>query len=232
MSRHKISAMGSDYGPVLGHREAVARIRELCKRDGGKFRWKRPDGHETRIYHGPRIFSLNASLQLRHTDPTDVSHFTTRIDSDHEDRRYRVLTLHSEPATPADEAYERAMSELGTPYRFGIANGPEDPGTDAFDCSGLTLWAYEPFVNLPHNADAQKNSSLVQLVSASDAERGYLVLMNFPNTRGIAWPRASHVGLFSKPGYMLDTRSPFGEPVAIRAIDYSRVVGFGRVKTG
>jgi cell wall-associated NlpC family hydrolase len=223
--------MGTDYGPVLSHKETVDRIRELCKRDGGNFRWKRPDGHETRIYHGPRIFSLNASLQLRHTDPQEVSHFTTRIASDHGDRRYRVLTLHDEPpATPQDKAYERALSELGTVYRFGIANGPEDPGTDAFDCSGLTLWAYEPFVALPHNAEAQRMSAQVWLMDASRAERGDLVFMNFPNTRGIAWPHASHVGLFSKPGYMLDTRSPFGEPVAIRAIDYSHVVGFGRVK--
>lgn len=232
MSRHKLSVVGGEYGPAMNRRETVKRIRELCKRDGRNFRWKRPDGHETRIYHGALTFSVNTALQLRHTKPEDVSHFTTRIGSPHDDRRYRVVTLHRrQPSTPQDQAYERALSELGTVYRFGVANGPEDPGADAFDCSGLTMWAYEPFAALPHNADAQKNSSQVWLMDASRAERGDLVFMNFPNSRGIAWPRASHVGLYSKPGYMLDTRNPFGEPVAIRAIDYSRVVGFGRVKT-
>jgi cell wall-associated NlpC family hydrolase len=119
-----------------------------------------------------------------------------------------------------------------------MANGPEDPGLDAFDCSGLTQWAYQEAggPTLPHLAEGQRVSSLVNFFSdISHAQRGDLVFMNFPNGRGIYPPHASHVGLFSShatsktPATMLDTRNPNGEPVAIRTIELGNVLGFGRV---
>jgi hypothetical protein len=92
-------------------------------------------------------------------------------------------------------------------------------------------------VTLPHNANAQKDSSLVSLFfDQKRAASGDLVFMWFPNSRGIVRPDASHVGLFyahpstKTAALMLDTRSPDGEPVAIRPIEEAYVVGYGRVQ--
>jgi hypothetical protein len=136
---------------------------------------------------------------------------------------------------------QAAKTEIGTHYAFGVVNGPEDPGADAFDCSGLTLWAWASVgINLPHNADDQKNAGNVRDFSnVGEAEKGDLVFMWFPNSRGIVRPHASHVGLFyahsrfergvgTIPNRMLDTRNPVNEPVAIRDMELGSVVGFGR----
>jgi cell wall-associated NlpC family hydrolase len=46
-----------------------------------------------------------------------------------------------------------ALSKVGAPYVFGAA------GPDAFDCSGLTMWAWAQVgVSIPHSATAQYSS--------------------------------------------------------------------------
>ena len=46
-----------------------------------------------------------------------------------------------------------AVSKVGSPYVFGAA------GPDAFDCSGLTMWAWAQVgVSIPHSASAQYSS--------------------------------------------------------------------------
>lgn len=48
---------------------------------------------------------------------------------------------------------QAALSKAGAPYVFGAA------GPDAFDCSGLTMWAWAQVgVSIPHSASAQYSS--------------------------------------------------------------------------
>ncbi|MGZ4149280.1 MAG: NlpC/P60 family protein [Actinomycetota bacterium] len=70
--------------------------------------------------------------------------------------------------TAASIAIAAARSVIGTPYVFGAA------GPDAFDCSGLTSWAYaQAGVYLPHSADAQYAS--FPRVPLSDLQPGDIV---------------------------------------------------------
>jgi cell wall-associated NlpC family hydrolase len=129
-----------------------------------------------------------------------------------------------------EKAISLALSELGTPYRFGEANGPEDPGTDGFDCSGLTQWAWAGAagISLPHSARLQKSAPNVFNFTIKDwLKPGDLVFFWFPNSRGIPFPSPSHVGLWLKPDRVVDTRSQ-SSPVAIRPIEDGSVVGYGR----
>jgi cell wall-associated NlpC family hydrolase len=225
--------MGVHFGAPQRILATVGRIRELAKRDGRNFVWERPDGHATRTYHGAVMFSTAAYRHLRHTEATDVSHFETRLDSGGDRRRYRVHTIHANPPTsPGNRVVNWALQQLGTPYVFGAQNGPDDVGKDSFDCSGLTAegWSTEG-VTLIHSAEGQRTSALVdRFYDQVKCEQGDLVFMNFPNTRGIEPPHASHVGFWYRPGFMIDTRNPDGEPVAVRPIELGNVVAYGRVR--
>lgn len=240
MPRYQLAAEGDDFGQPKRPLAMVRTIRDKAKRDGKGYRWVRPDHHETRLYHGATVFSLGAARQMRAMDAGQIAHFQTRIGSHDPVRHYKVRKIHTpHPDTLGERAYAAAMTELGTVYRFGAANGPEDFGPDSFDCSGLTQWAYQQAggPTLPHSADMQRTDYRVRrFYDVHHARRGDLVFMNFPNGRGIYPPHASHVGLFSAqastktPATMLDTRNPDGEPVAIRTIELGNVVAFGRVQ--
>ena len=91
------------------------------------------------------------------------------------------------------------------------------------------MWAWQTVgVNMPHNADDQRQATK----GTPTPQSGDLVGMWFPNSRGIARPHWSHVGLFvAKAGSsvrVLDTRNPHDEPVAYRVQDLSSVMGYGR----
>jgi cell wall-associated NlpC family hydrolase len=140
---------------------------------------------------------------------------------------YRARRV-SEFVAPGDQVIDFARGEIGTLYVFGADNGPNDPGPDEYDCSGFTLEGWQTVgVTLPHQAEAQRTSPNVRLFAKqADAIPGDLVFMWFPNSRGIPSGHASHVGFFLKPGYVIDTRNPVNEPVAIRPS--AGVIGFGR----
>ena len=58
------------------------------------------------------------------------------------------------PNRNAQAAVAEALRQVGKPYRWGAA------GPDAFDCSGLTLWAWRAGgVSLPHDTGAQYSST-------------------------------------------------------------------------
>ena len=84
------------------------------------------------------------------------------------------------PATAA--AVSAALSKVGASYASG-ATGP-----DAFDCSGLTMWALARVgIAAPHSSYAQY--AMGRAVARSDIQRGDLV---FFDSFGAG---ASHVGL-------------------------------------
>jgi peptidoglycan DL-endopeptidase CwlO len=84
------------------------------------------------------------------------------------------------PATYA--AVSAALSKVGASYASGAA------GPDAFDCSGLTMWALaRTGIAAPHSSYAQY--AMGRAVARSDIQRGDLV---FFDSFGAG---ASHVGL-------------------------------------
>ncbi len=104
------------------------------------------------------------------------------------------------------------MSQLGVSYRFAAAT----PGV-AFDCSGLTMWAWgRAGVGLPHQSRQQYAS--VPHVPASAAQPGDLVFFYSP---------ISHVGIYIGNGMMVDSPNS-GAVVRRAAVNWSNVVGVGR----
>jgi len=78
-----------------------------------------------------------------------------------------------------------AEAKLGDPYVWGAA------GPDSFDCSGLTMRAWEAGgVDLPHFASAQYSAT--RRVSSSDLQVGDLVFWSEDGTPGGIY----HVALY------------------------------------
>ncbi|HEX6696398.1 MAG TPA: C40 family peptidase [Solirubrobacteraceae bacterium] len=89
-------------------------------------------------------------------------------------------------APPTATAVSAALSKVGASYASGAA------GPDAFDCSGLTMWALaRAGIAAPHSSFAQY--ALGSAVSRADIRRGDLV---FFDSFGAG---ASHVGLAISP---------------------------------
>jgi cell wall-associated NlpC family hydrolase len=106
-----------------------------------------------------------------------------------------------------------AAKQVGKPYVYG-AIGPR-----AFDCSGLTSYAYRTAgVSLPHNADAQKRYG--RSVSRAAAKPGDLVLF-------LSGGYAYHVGIYAGGGEFYEANVP-GQPIGKHRI-WSSAVQFRRV---
>lgn len=120
------------------------------------------------------------------------------------------------PAPPpgnggAGAAVAAAEAELGKPYVWGAA------GPDAFDCSGLVMWAWDHAgVSLPHNAAAQWAATA--RVPVSQLQPGDLVFFD----------NLGHVGLYIGGGQMV-VADHTGVPVRYASIYRSGLMGGGRV---
>lgn len=96
-----------------------------------------------------------------------------------------------------------AQTKIGKPYVWG-ASGP-----NAFDCSGLVMWAFKQVgVSLPRTSAAQ--SQVGTAVSKGDLRPGDLVFFYSP---------VSHVGIYVGDGKILNA-STSGEPVKISNMAY------------
>jgi peptidoglycan DL-endopeptidase CwlO len=106
------------------------------------------------------------------------------------------------PPGAAGAAISTALAQVGDRYEHA-AMGP-----DAFDCSGLTAYAYAAAgISLPHSSRAQ--SELGTQVSRAELEAGDLVFFYTP---------ISHVGLYIGGGMMVHART-YGSPVAVTSVD-------------
>ena len=106
------------------------------------------------------------------------------------------------PPGAAGEAIATALAQVGDRYEHA-AMGP-----DAFDCSGLTAYAYAAAgISLPHSSRAQ--SQLGTQVSRAELQAGDLVFFYNP---------ISHVGLYIGGGMMVHART-YGSPVAVTSVD-------------
>ena len=109
-----------------------------------------------------------------------------------------------------EQILETAVAQIGDPYVWA-AEGP-----DAFDCSGLTQYAYAAGgFSLPRTARAQQD----YVKAVSNPQPGDLVFWGNP---------ATHVGIYVGGGQVLDAPRT-GEKVKIRAVwgspTYGRVPG-------
>ena len=108
------------------------------------------------------------------------------------------------PPGAAGDAITTALAQVGDRYEYA-ATGP-----DAFDCSGLTMYAYAAAgISLPHSSRAQ--SQLGTQVSRAELQAGDLVFFYSP---------ISHVGLYIGNGMMVHART-YGSPVAVTSVDQS-----------
>ncbi len=106
------------------------------------------------------------------------------------------------PGSAAAIAIDTALAQVGDPYDYG-ASGP-----DAFDCSGLTSYAYAAAqVTLPHSSRSQ--SQMGRQVSRSELQPGDLVFYYTP---------ISHVALYIGDGMIVHART-YGSPVAVTSVD-------------
>ncbi|SOC51866.1 NlpC/P60 family protein [Blastococcus aggregatus] len=102
----------------------------------------------------------------------------------------------------AAAAIQAALAQVGDRYAAG------GTGPDAFDCSGLTSYAYAAAgVTLPHSSRAQ--SQLGQQVSRQELQPGDLVFYYTP---------ISHVALYIGNGMIVHART-YGSPVAVTSVD-------------
>jgi cell wall-associated NlpC family hydrolase len=106
------------------------------------------------------------------------------------------------PPGAAGKAIETALAQVGDPYQHAAV------GPDAFDCSGLTMYAYAAAgIALPHSSLSQ--SRLGTQVSRGELQAGDLVFFYTP---------ISHVGLYIGGGMMVHART-YGSPVAVTSVD-------------
>ena len=112
----------------------------------------------------------------------------------------------------AETAVNAAMTQLGVPYQFAQSS----PG-EAFDCSGLTAWAWaQAGVSLPHQSRAQAAS--IPNVPPSAAQPGDLIFYYSP---------ISHVGIYIGNGQLVHAPNS-GDVVKIANVNWGKVTAVGR----
>lgn len=122
------------------------------------------------------------------------------------------------PSDGAERAIDYARAQLGKPYEWG-ADGP-----DSFDCSGLTMRAWEAGgVSLTHHSVAQANETT--RVSYSELRPGDLIFWS----ENSAISGVYHVALYIGDGQMIHAPST-GKDVEIQDVFYWTTPSFyGRV---
>jgi peptidoglycan DL-endopeptidase CwlO len=122
------------------------------------------------------------------------------------------------PSRAAAGAVRAALGQLGKPYRWGAS------GTDAFDCSGLTSWAYgQEGVGLPRVSRQQWSAG--RHVDPAQLRPGDLVFF----ARDPADPATiHHVGLYLGQGLMVHAPHT-GARVRVDAVGRSGYAGAVRV---
>jgi cell wall-associated NlpC family hydrolase len=102
----------------------------------------------------------------------------------------------------AQTAVNTALAQVGDPYVWAGA------GPNAFDCSGLTQYAYRAAgISLPHSARMQ--STMGTPVSKAALQPGDLVFFFSP---------VSHVGMYVGGGKMVHAATA-GQPVKVVSVD-------------
>jgi cell wall-associated NlpC family hydrolase len=118
----------------------------------------------------------------------------------------------------ASAAVYWAEQEIGKPYQYGGA------GPDSFDCSGLTMWAWQHAgVSLPHSSNQQYD--MTTRVPQNALQPGDLIFEDWGG--GGAAP--GHVGIYVGNGQMV-VADHSGTNVAYQPAIRSAYYGAGRVR--
>ena len=122
------------------------------------------------------------------------------------------IPTYNGPATGrASEAVKTAYAKLGDPYVWAAA------GPNAFDCSGLMMYAWASAgVSLPHSSSAQYSS--LRHVAISDLQPGDLVFY---------YSGISHVGIYVGGGRIIHAPYP-GRSVEIAPLHEMPIAGAAR----
>jgi cell wall-associated NlpC family hydrolase len=108
-------------------------------------------------------------------------------------------------------AVQAALTRIGDPYVWAAA------GPNAFDCSGLVMWAFQQAgVFLPHSSQALAAGG--QPVSMDQMQPGDVVTY---------YSDASHVGLYVGGGMMVHA-STYGVPVAVAPVNNAPIYNVRR----
>jgi cell wall-associated NlpC family hydrolase len=109
-------------------------------------------------------------------------------------------------------ALRYALTKVGDPYVWGAA------GPNAFDCSGLVVWAYaQEGISLPHYTGSLWNSGMH--VSRDQLQPGDLVFF---------FADISHVGIYIGNGLMVDAPQT-GQDVQVQSVFWDEYVGAVRI---
>ncbi|NLZ59003.1 MAG: C40 family peptidase [Corynebacterium sp.] len=108
------------------------------------------------------------------------------------------------PAAPSGQAIvDAARSKIGAPYGWGAV------GPNAFDCSGLTSWAYNQVgKSIPRTSQAQASQGTP--VAYSDLQAGDIVAF---------YSGATHVGIYSGNGTVIHALNS-ATPLSEHSLDY------------
>lgn len=108
------------------------------------------------------------------------------------------------PAQPSGQAIvDAARSKIGAPYGWGAV------GPNAFDCSGLTSWAYNQVgKSIPRTSQAQASQGTP--VAYSDLQAGDIVAF---------YSGATHVGIYSGHGTVIHALNS-ATPLSEHSLDY------------
>ncbi|MEX2550182.1 MAG: NlpC/P60 family protein, partial [Nitriliruptoraceae bacterium] len=115
------------------------------------------------------------------------------------------------PRRSAQVAVDTALAQVGKPYRWG------GTGPNAFDCSGLTSYAWRAAgVTIPRTSRAQFSG--LTRISRGDLQPGDLVFYNSP---------ISHVAVYTGGDTIVEA-SRAGVPVRTARLSTRSPVGYAR----
>ncbi|KND92543.1 Gamma-D-glutamyl-L-lysine endopeptidase, partial [Tolypocladium ophioglossoides CBS 100239] len=108
-----------------------------------------------------------------------------------------------------------AVKEEGLPYVWG-GGGCSGPSKGGFDCSGLTQYAVcqAEKKTIPRTAQLQYHSKMGKHIPRKDAQAGDML---FWATNGDCANKVVHIGIFMRPGHMVNAAHT-GTPVREQAI--------------
>ena len=108
-------------------------------------------------------------------------------------------------------AMQAALTRVGSPYSWG-GSGP-----NAFDCSGLVMWAFQQAgISLPHSSQALARGG--QPVDMSQMQPGDVVTY---------YSDASHAAIYIGDGMMVHA-STYGTPVRVAPVDNAPIYNIRR----